>query len=543
MIHLVGVLELASKYRYGLTSRGVPLYLFRPYDSKQAECIVGSRHRDLSVNQIAIVELSAAAAANPPPPPGKLRANLVHLIGPVGDHDVELTGLLYHYCPHRAIGTTLSAGELPAPLTDRDAERIEITKAAGWEVFHVDPAGCRDIDDAIAFHPDTGRWAITIADAAAAVPDGCAADTLARAIGSTFYDAEGRIVLPMLPPALSEGSASLLPGERRRGISLVWKPTTVEELTGLAGLEDPVFVSSWITVGHSFTYETFASSRFAHETLGVSCEGPVRQLDLSAPAAAASVAASGQLPLSAHDWIAALMIRYNAAAAQVLKIAGRGGVLRVQPPALAEKVAGWPRALQHLAAEAAVYVPASSEADGHTGLGLAAYTHASSPLRRYADLINQRALFSKEYVSADTEHLNARAKANKRWSRDMTFLTHITPGRVFHVDVVFVSADKVWVPAWQRLLRLRHTPAAPVEPGTAGTIAVYCDATKRNWKQRILTADSTNAAVAPQLPLEPLSVSAPSPASPQLDLAYAASGQLLLPAAASTSPSGGAEHP
>jgi exoribonuclease R len=527
MTYLVGVLELASKYRYGLTSHGVPLYLFRPYGDRLAECIVGSRHRDLSANQIAIVELPAAAAANPPPPPGKLRANLVRLLGPVGDYDAEVAGLLYHYCPaHRA-----SAAEIPLPNTDRDAERMEISKTAGWEVFHVDPAGCRDIDDAIAFHPDTGRWAITIADVAAAVPVDSAVDTLARAIGATFYDATGSVVLPMLPPALSEDAASLLPGQRRRGVSLVWKPTTAEELVGLAGLEDPVFVSSWITVAHSFTYETFASSKFAHETLGVSCEGPARQLDLSAPAATASVAPSGQLPLDPHQWIAALMIRYNAAAARVLKTAGRGGVLRVQPPATAEKVAAWPRELQHLAAEAAVYVPASEEAEGHTGMGLVAYTHASSPLRRYADLINQRALVSsKEIGPADTEHLNARAKANKRWSRDMTFLTHVTPGRVFHVDVVFVTAGQVWVPAWQRLLRLRHVPAsAPVpEPGMAGRIAVYCDQTKRNWKQRVLTADSSSfPAATPQLPLEPLVVSAVQRGI----------------SAASTSPSGGAGHP
>jgi exoribonuclease R len=530
MTHLVGVLELASKYRYGLTSHGVPLYLFRPYGDRMAECIVGSRHRDLSVNQIAIVELPAAAAANPPPPPGKLRANLVRLIGPVGDYDAEVTGLLYHYCPaHRAIGTTLSAAEMPPPNTDRDAARMEISKAAGWEVFHVDPAGCRDIDDAVAFHPDTGRWAITIADVAAAVPIGSAVDTLAHAIGATFYDAEGRVVLPMLSPHLSENAASLLPGERRRGVSLVWKPTTAEELTGLAGLDDPVFVSSWITVEHSFTYEAFAASRFAHETLGVSCEGVI----------------------SAKEWIAALMIRYNAAAARVLKNAGRGGVLRVQPPATTEKVAAWPRALQHLAAEAAVYVGANEEeaATGHTGLGLAAYTHASSPLRRYADLINQRALMSrkeadhlpdrqgqaddtKEIEPANTEHLNALAKANKRWSRDMTFLTHVTPGRVFHVDVVFVTAEKVWVPAWQRLLRLRHTPAVAAEPGTAGQIAVYCDPTRRNWKQRVLTADSSHAA-GPQLPIEPLHLSVRSPDARQLPL----------PFSASTSPSGGAGHP
>ena len=30
---IVGVLELTSKTRYGLTSRGAPIFLFRPFDS------------------------------------------------------------------------------------------------------------------------------------------------------------------------------------------------------------------------------------------------------------------------------------------------------------------------------------------------------------------------------------------------------------------------------------------------------------------------------------------------------------------------------
>jgi hypothetical protein len=56
---IVGVLELSSKYRYGITSRGAPMYLFRPYDEAEEEgkneYIVGSTERDTSRNQIAIV--------------------------------------------------------------------------------------------------------------------------------------------------------------------------------------------------------------------------------------------------------------------------------------------------------------------------------------------------------------------------------------------------------------------------------------------------------------------------------------------------------
>jgi exoribonuclease R len=498
---LVGVLELASKYRYGLTSRGTPLYLFCPYDEAAPQFIVGSNCRDLSVNQIAIVEVPFPYEK--PAAPAKPRGNLLHLIGPVGEFVCEQTALIYHYCPHRAVAS-LPPPPLSGPNTARDAERIEISKEAGWHVFHVDPPGCRDIDDAIAFHPATGQWAITIADVAAVVPADCEADIRARAVGGTFYDTKGSVILLMLTPALSEDAASLLPGQRRRGVSLVWRPTTSAEFLHLSDGEEPVFVSSWITVEHSFTYESFAASPFAHETLGVPCD--IGHLD-------------------AHDFIAALMVRYNAAAARVLKNRGAGGVLRVQCPSTAEKLAAWPPALRHLASEAAVYMSAAEAATSswHTGLALDAYTHASSPLRRYADLINQRVLVdvSAEAAVVDVEHLNARAKANKRWGRDIAFLTHVPPGRVHEVDVVWLAKEidhsprgqadglwKVWVPAWQRTLRLRHRPSTPGAPGTAGRIAVYCDPTRRNWKRRVLTADMNS-----QSPLSQSSAASTSPAA------------------------------
>jgi exoribonuclease R len=443
---VVGVLELASKYRYGLTSHGVPLYLFRPYDEALPEFIVGSKSHDKSQNQIALVDIPAdavAASAGQQKP----RGSLVRMIGPVGSPQAEREGLLLHYCPVRH-----KTAEIPAVDTQDDPGRLEISASTGWTVFHVDPPGCRDIDDAIAWNPATGEWAIIIADAVAAVPATSQIDRVAAAIGSTFYDCEGRVVVPMLPPAIGEEAASLLPGARRRGLALIWGPNQAER-----------FVPVWTTVSHSFTYDSFVGSE---------------------------IAAVIGLDKDPHDWIADLMIRYNAAAARFLKENGVG-ILRSQSPAAAEKVANWPPALRHLAAEAATYVPIDTGV-GHAGLGLDAYTHASSPLRRYVDLYNQRLIKgilrgSSKPVEPSIDHLNTRATANKRWGRDLTFLTHVIPGRVHEIEIVWVSEGRVWVPAWSRLVRLRHEEE-PQAPGSTGRIKIFCDPTRRNWKRRVLTA-------------------------------------------------------
>jgi exoribonuclease R len=453
---IVGVLELASKYKYGLTSRGAPLYLFKPYDDTLPDFIVGSSCRDCSVNQIAIVDAPVMTANHLD------RANLVSLLGPVGDPDAETKALLAHYCPKKPA----PAPDSVSPETQEIREPLD--EEHGWITFHIDPVGCKDIDDAIAYHPGQKLWAITIADVAAAIPVDSDLDNAAAAIGSTFYSLTGTAVRPMLPSAISEGSSSLLPGTPRRGVTLFCYSLDSEE--------DPWFALTQITVKHSFTYESFVDSEIQRD-LGLINKDP-------------------------HDVIAEFMIRYNTEAAKRFQRSATG-ILRVQPPAESAAWGSIDPLLARLDQEAAAYQVAGIQvtgiqgSQGHASLNVAAYTHVTSPLRRYADLVNQRCL--KALISPFTElirvsegvasHLNDRAKANRRWTRDLTFLTHVTPGTVHTIQVIWVDATRVWVPAWSRLLRLRHTPVFPIPaPGTRGRIDVFCDPSRRNWKQRILTA-------------------------------------------------------
>ncbi len=464
---VVGVLELTSKYRYGLTSRGAPMFLFTPYDETLPAHIVGCSHRDLTVNQIAYVEiapysplLSTSPSSFSSPTPTiqtiqKPRGTLLRLIGPVGDNTAEKEALLLHYCPPQKLDKDKESPTLTITVQGEDEKRVILSAETGWTTFHVDPPGCRDVDDAMAWHPTRG-WAITIADASAVVTHGSPLDLQAREYGSTFYDLEGRVVRPMLPPIISEEAASLLPGAPRRGVTYFTDTQT--------------FALTWITVARSYTYESFPGT-----TYGISADK------------------------DPHDWIADMMILYNTATAKILRNQGTG-LLRVQPPADAAMVKHWTGvdpSFRFLAMESALYEHVNPQkSQGHASLNLEAYCHASSPLRRYADLINQRVLKAHLLGSPSTPpegqcvavHLNDRQKANRRWTRDLTFLTHVTPGKVHTVDIQWLSDTQVWVPVWKRLLRIRHTPTDPIVPGSHGQIQIFCDPTKRNWKQRILTA-------------------------------------------------------
>ncbi len=105
-------------------------------------------------------------------------------------------------------------------LREAEALQPEILAAReDWreaEVITIDPFDAKDFDDAIGIKPlPSGGWelAVHIADVAHFVRPGSALDHEARARGNSVYLVDR--VLPMLPERLSNGICSLKPGEDR----------------------------------------------------------------------------------------------------------------------------------------------------------------------------------------------------------------------------------------------------------------------------------------------------------------------------------------
>jgi exoribonuclease R len=94
------------------------------------------------------------------------------------------------------------------------ADRTEL------ELITIDPPGARDLDQALHIGRDGDGYVVSyaIADVAAFVSAGDAVDLEAHRRGMTCYAPDGRT--PLHPPALSEGAASLLPGQLRP--SVLW---------------------------------------------------------------------------------------------------------------------------------------------------------------------------------------------------------------------------------------------------------------------------------------------------------------------------------
>jgi VacB/RNase II family 3'-5' exoribonuclease len=95
-------------------------------------------------------------------------------------------------------------------LPDRDATDIPFVT--------IDPPGSRDLDQAVHIAPAPDGYVVryAIADVAAFVATGSSLDQEAHRRGETLYFPDVRV--PLHPPQLSEGAASLLPGQVRPAV-------------------------------------------------------------------------------------------------------------------------------------------------------------------------------------------------------------------------------------------------------------------------------------------------------------------------------------
>lgn len=427
------------------------------------------------------------------------RAGFVKSLGPVGDMGSELEAMLQ---------TLPSAGfaALPATQPEPDVSKHLVTD---WDVvIHIDPPGCKDVDDVFCWKscgPNKVIFSIGIADVAAWVPENSELDTTACLRGSTLYD-DGVAVAPMFPTWLSESAASLrCDGNARPAVCLTY------DLERLSDCEDdkviwrvcsrPRFELHIVRVTESCTYDSiyeYADRAQQVRTFISAIWGT-------------------QLGTDSHEWVERAMILYNRTVGEELQHAGVG-LLRTHVGATCETYStlaietgcheiGW------LGSAAGRYVR-PAENNGHAGLSLACYTHASSPLRRYVDLYNQRWIRAIHFgyapptaiLSGDV--MNARAKRIRHLERDIYFLRRVLTRDSTSVIAVsgfvltkskksegLVELWRTYVPEWKRVVTcvIAHvieddpdSTVSEIKPGTHVTVRVYFNARQANVSTRFI---------------------------------------------------------
>lgn len=493
---IVGTLELTNKCKYGLTNRQIPMYLFTPYDSSYPYFIVGSSEKDITRNIICLITFGEWKDNSTFP-----RGNLQSILGVSGDFNAEYDALIWQACPYKY---PLKAEYKPM-LTDP----YKRTHIKGY-TFNIDPPGCRDVDDVFTFEKISDGWkvTITISDVAAYVQAGDTIDLMASKISQTLYDNTGGVLRPMLPPLYSEEACSLLPGKDSYGVSMSF----IFSNKSITNIE---WFTSILKVDRSYTYDEFQTSDSPYKEPLAQISSHLAKLETSAS--------------TSHEWVEQMMLFYNRESGKMLKSSGRGILRRHSQPNLEKldryKASGIPE-LEKLAYSSAEYCLATEDQTVHYGLETNAYAHASSPIRRYADLVNQRILkelimsFKEKQIESDNVYIlpldykgmNLRGKAVKQFSRDLDFLRAISTGDT-RFSAVIVDKKcieekmkiKLYVPKWKRMVSTWYTSwytcsgeesnlvlsrdeSREIDVSLYREVMIECAfvLNSRNWKERVV---------------------------------------------------------
>jgi ribonuclease R len=332
--------------------------------------------------------------------------------------------------------------------------------------FTVDPASARDFDDAVSAQRegDGARVWIHIADVAAHVRPGSALDVEARRRANSTYVPGA--VEPMLPHALSSEACSLAPGVERLAVTAEIElgpgaePRSARfyrsRIRSDARLDYDQLDASFAgrATLPAAVAEPLAAARAVASALGEHRGATSLDVESAEPEfrfdGAGNVTAAHRVPQTeAHRLIERLMILTNEQVAQRLQRQRVPAIYRVhaQPdPARIERLVEQLAALgvptpplgQGLSAQEAGRVAAeasrlvgreaarrghgreaytslvlrslkqatySERNSGHAGLGSSAYTHFTSPIRRYPDLVAHRALLAALGEGEETPRL------------------------------------------------------------------------------------------------------------------------------------------
>jgi exoribonuclease R len=437
---LVGIIHFASKIKYGITSKGVPIYLFEPINKAYPIMIAGSTERGATTNMLGFARIESWDKDSKYP-----RASLIRILGQCGEERFEKEALLYRYSPWTY--------PKEYSLSTKYKEELERRELIDGFTFNIDPVGCEDVDDVVTLKKISHtEWILTISitDVASGIDDGSMLDMFSQKVGQSLYPS-GQAPKHMLPSAIGIKELSLLPGVERNCISLSIHWSLKDGITGTKWLLGKVKVDK------AYTYNQ------ARSDSGIYITALWNVINSMA----------GKAVMTSEEWVETLMVYYNKEAGKLLK-SHNTGILRIHSEPDQERLKQWTiinPALEKLAYSSAEYVPANV-IGRHWGLDLTEYAHASSPLRRYADLHNQRCLLAilrgtpiPPLIPSLCKELNILQKDAKAFERDMFFIEALAKSKIKMVEATLLEIQiekqslHFWVPIWNRVIRIKSTLA------------------------------------------------------------------------------------
>ncbi len=211
-IVLTGILDLSSTIKYGFNKKNVPYYLFKPTDFRYPSFYVASKNKSKK-KVYALVEFAKWNLADKYP-----YGNCLEIIGELGDINIEYQHILSLY-------------HLQYPNLNHKYKHIDFNPEVGdrldirhLNVYSIDPPNCRDIDDA--FHlnelnENIYEIGIHIADVSHFIQFNDDLDKIIQSRLTSVYPPHKTI--NMLPNIYSDNICSLLPNKDRYAFSFIFQ--------------------------------------------------------------------------------------------------------------------------------------------------------------------------------------------------------------------------------------------------------------------------------------------------------------------------------
>lgn len=233
--HFVGTVEMSRNFAFLVPSGKVSFDIFIPKD----------KLKEAKDGQKAIAEI-----VEWPPKARSPFGQIVDVLGDTGDKDAEMHAILAEYeLPHRFPEKVDKAAEkIPLEIPKNEYKRRRDFRKI--TTFTIDPADAKDFDDALSLQKlDNGNWevGVHIADVTHYVTPNTLIEEEAKDRATSVYLVDR--VVPMLPERLSNGVCSLRPNEDKLCFSAVF------EMNEQAGVVKEWFGKTVIHSDRRFTYE------------------------------------------------------------------------------------------------------------------------------------------------------------------------------------------------------------------------------------------------------------------------------------------------
>ena len=394
--YIVGILLLNNNKKYGFNKKNNALYLFKPINNNYPNFLVASNNKNKKNIYIAIEFYKWDT--NSKYPIGHIKEN----IGEINILENEIRCYLYKnnliYPKIKINKDIVNDNIINNNIIDKDKNKI-------YNVFSIDPPNCKDIDDCISFNKlDNNNYelGIHITDVSHYIKN---IEIFFNKLTTSIY--YGNKQINMLPEILSENLCSLLEKNYRKCISTIFIFNNNYKLINYKIELTNVYIKKNLSYEEAELIILKNNNKYYDL---INLWNFMIKYDINIK--------------NTHELIEKLMILCNKTIAEILyKYDKEKTILRIHNKNTNYLIKTEDKILTKYINKRTInsalysYDILNLKNVCHYGLNLNLYTHFTSPIRRYIDIINhiniKNVLNKKELIFIDNEILNNVNRLNK----------------------------------------------------------------------------------------------------------------------------------